>query len=196
MAIDGPDAAGKTTLAGGLATALAPTGRQVIRASIDGFHRSRAERYRRGADSPRGYFEDSFDHDALRRVLLDPLGPAGDRWFRTAVFDYRTDTAADEPSRLAAEDAVLVFDGVFLLGPGLRGSWDLAVFVGAEPEESLRRAVTRDLELFGSREEVERRYRARYLPGQRLYLDEARPIDHADFVVRNDDPARPRLGSR
>ena len=65
-----------------------------------------------------------------------------------------------------------------------------------EPEERLRRALERDLDLFGSPEEVERRYRARYLPGQLLYLADARPLDHADFVVTNDDPARPELSGR
>lgn len=93
-------------------------------------------------------------------------------------------------------DALLVFDGVFLLRPELRDAWELVVFVAVEPDESLRRALERDVELFDSREEVERRYRTRYLPGQQLYLQEALPLDHADFVVANDDPARPRLSGR
>lgn len=193
MAIDGPDAAGKTVLADELATALRPSGREVIRASIDGFHRPRSRRYRLGSASARGYYEDSFDHDALRRVLLDPLGPGGDRCYRRAVFDFRADEAADEPVRLADEDAVLLFDGVFLLRQELRDAWELAIFLTVDPEESLRRALERDVALFGSTEEVARRYRTRYLPGQRLYVHEARPIDRADFVVLNDDPTRPRL---
>jgi len=67
------------------------------------------------------------------------------------------------------------------------------IFVRVEPEESLRRAVVRDVELFGSPEEVERRYRRRYLPGQQLYHAEAHPLEAADFVVDNDDPSAPRL---
>jgi uridine kinase len=43
VAVDGPDAAGKTTLADELASVLRGRGRTVIRASIDGFHRPRAE---------------------------------------------------------------------------------------------------------------------------------------------------------
>ena len=50
----------------------------------------------------------------------------------------------------------------------LQGCWDLKIFVQVGPEESLRRALDRDVELFGSPEEVERRYRTRYLPGQQL----------------------------
>ena len=92
VAIDGIDAAGKTTLADELAALLIQRGYSVIRASIDGFHRPRAERHRQGANSPEGYYADSFDYDALRNVLLEPLGPHGGRHFRRAVFDYRTDT--------------------------------------------------------------------------------------------------------
>lgn len=64
IAVDGPDAAGKTTLADELAAVFRTRGRKVIRASIDGFHRPRAERYRRGEFSPQGCYHDTFDHEA------------------------------------------------------------------------------------------------------------------------------------
>ena len=44
---------------------------------------------------------------------------------------------------------------------------------------------------FGSPEEVERRYRARYLPGQQLYRREADPETRADVLVDNDDVNAP-----
>jgi uridine kinase len=43
VAIDGPDAAGKTTFADELVEPLEARGRPVIRASIDGWHRPRAD---------------------------------------------------------------------------------------------------------------------------------------------------------
>ena len=131
-----------------------------------------------------------FDHRALRQALLDPLGPGGDRRYRCAVFDVRTDRPVGGDVRAAPVDAVLVMDGVFLLRPELRDAWEFALFVRVSPEETLRRALVRDLGLFGSAEEVERRYRTRYLPGQQLYLDEARPLEHADAVVLNDEPGK------
>jgi uridine kinase len=79
VAVDGPPAAGKTTLADELALLLRTRGREVIRASTEGFHLPRAQRYRRGEFSPEANYHDSFDYDTLRRVLLDPLGPDGDR---------------------------------------------------------------------------------------------------------------------
>jgi uridine kinase len=43
VAIDGVDAAGKTTIANALSPIIACSGRHVIRASIDGFHRPRED---------------------------------------------------------------------------------------------------------------------------------------------------------
>ena len=42
--------------------------------------------------------------------------------------------------------------------------------------------------LFGSASAVRERYLRRYVPGERLYLSRARPGDHADVTVGNDDP--------
>ena len=36
-----------------------------------------------------------------------------------------------------------------------------------------------------------RRWRERYIPAQQLYFATARPTDHADVIVHNDDPQRP-----
>lgn len=192
VAIDGPDAAGKTTLADELAGPVAAGGRAVIRASVDDFHRPRAERYRRGELSGDGCWLDSFDYPALRAELLDPLGPGGDRRYRTAVFDSFNDRPVDQPALVASAGAVLLLDGVFLLRPELAGAFELAVFVDASEQEILRRAVGRDLALLGGAETVLDRYRRRYLPGQRRYDAAVGPRGLADVVVDNTDPRRPR----
>jgi uridine kinase len=193
VAIDGPDAAGKTTLGDELAELVRARGRDVIRASIDDFQRPRGLRYARGPLDARGYYEDAFDYHALHTLLLDPLGPAGDRRYRRASFDYREDVARSARSEVAGRTAVLVLDGVFLLGPRLRDSWDFSVFVTATPEETIRRARDRDAVHVGSADAVEERYRRRYLPAHELYAAEARPEEHASAVVENDDPVHPAL---
>jgi uridine kinase len=193
VAIDGVGASGKTVLADELADSLAGLGRTVIRASIDGFHRPRHRRYERGNTSPEGYLDDSFDYDAVRSRLLVPLGPGGSLRYRTAVFDFRTESAVDSQTRTADPDAVLLFDGVFILREELRGSWDFSIFVDAGFEVTLARALERDLSLFGSERAVRERYESRYIPGERLYLERCRPCEYADAVVFNDEPANPGL---
>ena len=69
VSIDGPDAAGKTTLARGLASTLQTP---VVMVSVDSWHRRREIRWRRGEMSPDGYYRDSFDYDVLRKGLFVP----------------------------------------------------------------------------------------------------------------------------
>ena len=192
VAIDGPDAAGKTTLADELAARL-DSHRSVIRASIDGFHLPADVRRRRGPLSPEGCYHDSFDTQAIRMVLLEPLGTGGDRRYRAAVFDLREDIAIAAPVRTAPVDAVVLVDGVFLLRPELRDLWDLAVYVAISPQETVRRAVVRDAEIMGGPDAVRERYAARYLPAQDLYRIDAAPADRADVVVDNENVTRPRV---
>lgn len=191
VAFDGPPAAGKTTLADELAIVLRAQGREVIRASIESFLLPRSQRYRRGAYSPEGCYEDSFDYDALHSVLLEPLGPGGNRRFQQEVYDKSTDAALSRSLTTAPADAVLLFDGVFLLRPELIDRWDLRIFVAAAFEETLRRARTRDVAVSGSVAEVERRFHERYKPSQQHYSDTVRPTDLAHVVVHNDAPQQP-----
>ena len=193
VAVDGVGAAGKTVLADELAAAIAGAGRSVIRAGIDGFHNPREVRHARGPESPSGYYLDSFDYGAVARCVLDPLGPGGDRRYRTAVYDFRTDEPVEGDLRLAGPDAILIFDGIFLQRSEIRDRWDFTIFVDAGFDVTVARAAVRDVGLFGSPQAVKARYEARYVPGERLYLKLDRPRERADVVVQNDDPANPVL---
>ncbi|MFC0508191.1 cytidylate kinase family protein [Micromonospora costi] len=195
VAIDGPPAAGKTTLADELAVALRTRGRDVIRATIDDFLFPRARRYPRGEYSAEGCYFDAHDYDAPNRVLLDPLGPRGDRRFQHAVYDRTADTVLSPPVITAPADAVLIFDGVFLMRPELIERWDLRIFVSTALEKTVNRAVIREHRV-SCRADVERRWRERYIPSQQLYFTTVRPTDHADIVVHNDEPRQPIWESR
>jgi uridine kinase len=192
VCVDGPDAAGKTTLADDLAMLLGQR-RPVIRLSIDRFHRPEAIRRQRGSLSPEGYYHDSFDHDVVVDAVLRPLGPGGHGRYLPGVFDYRSDSPTHEVMRQASEAAVLVFDGVFMLRPQLREFWDVSVYLHVDPAVVLARARVRDLDLFGSVEVIEERYQRRYLPGHELYRVEARPMEAATVVLDMNDPLRPRV---
>ncbi|MGA4539695.1 cytidylate kinase family protein [Uniformispora flossi] len=208
VAVDGPPASGKTTLADELAAVLGAQDRDVIRATIDDFLVPRARRYRRGRYSAEGCYFDAHDHAALCRVLLDPLGPDGDRMFRPAVLDGDTDTPSSAPATTAPADAVLLFDGVFLLRPELVDRWDLRIFVSVPYELTVERAKNRGTALAGPTRdtadparttntttartaEIERSWRNRYIPAQQLYFAMAHPTDHADIIVYNDQLERP-----
>ena len=193
VAIDGVDAAGKTTLANELATNIEERGRPVIRASTDGFHRSRQERYRQGQLSPEGYYEDSFDYESIREDLLEQLGPGGSMRYRSVIYDSIAEVFVYERLQSASPDSVLLFDGVFLLRPELRAVWDFSVFVQVDFEVALKRALERDVTRFGSAENIREKYENRYIPGQQLYLKAVEPQKQADVVIDNNEPENPVL---
>jgi uridine kinase len=195
VAIDGVDASGKTTLADELIPYIQSRNRPVIRASIDGFHNPASVRHARGKLSPEGYYLDSFNYNALLTLLLDPLGSAGTLKYMTGVFDYRADREIDRQLISAAPNAVLLCDGVFLLRPELDGHWDFSVLVDASFEITLRRARERDLGLFGTDDDVLRQYEERYIPGQKMYLEECQPKQRASVIIDNNDPNNPEIYS-
>lgn len=186
VAIDGVDAAGKTTLADAVADRLL---RRAVRVSVDDWHHPRELRLRRGEDSPEGYYLDAFDVDGLIEECLQPFA-AGATPIRTARFDHRSDRVVDV-QQAVSPDAALVVDGVFLLRPELRARWHVRVHLHVPEPVTLARAVVPDRDLFGSEEQVRSRYERRYLPGQALYRQAAAPLDAADVLVDNSDPAHP-----
>lgn len=195
VAIDGITAAGKTTLGNELSDAVINCGRPVIRIRMDDFHHLRERRYRQGKDSARGYYDDAYDFDALNRLVLEPLGPKGDRLFRRRIVHLASDTTVDEPAELAPSDGILVVDGSFMQRHHRR-SWDAVIYLNTRFDEALQRGIDRDAAQFGGRTEAERRYVQRYHAASRMYIDEINPAQTADFVIDNDEPSKPALHRR
>lgn len=192
VAIDGCSAAGKTTLADELADVLrSRTDREIIRAGIDYFKRAPELRTAYPIDSPESYYLDTWDYDAVRDLLLLPLGTAGDRRYTTAIRDSSARTALDSPVQLASPDAVLLADGAFLQRPELDPHWDLRIYVHVSFDTVLRRGTARDQAWMDSAAAAEQRYLTRYIPGERMYVDDLHPADRAQIVVNNEDPAKP-----
>jgi uridine kinase len=166
IGIDGVDGAGKTRLAEELAQELTARGRPVVRITLDQFEQPTAERYARGDLSPQGYYLDAFDLERFREHVLSVGG---------------------------LPDVVVVVDGVFLQRPELAGLWDATVWVEAELEVAAERGAERNRVWFDSLDETHERYRVRYMPAQRRYVEEQRPHERATFVLRNSDLAEPEL---
>jgi len=163
--------------------------RDVLAASVDDFHRPRAERYRRGRDSPIGFWLDSYDYDRFRRELLDPLSPGGDGVYRRKVHDLFSDQPVAEPPQSCPPGAVLVVDGLFLHRDVLRGYWDFSVWLEVPFAVTAARMVHRD----GTSPDPNDPSMARYVAGQRLYFAKCGPARRAAVVIDNTDPERPAV---
>lgn len=195
VGVDGVDGAGKTRFADELAAVLRRLGRPVVRVGVDDFHQVRALRYRRGRQSPSGFWLDSFDYRRLWAEVLTPLGPGGDRRYRPAGHDLVTDQVLAPPPAVAPAGAVLLLDGIFLHRDELAGAWDLSIFLDVGFDETARRMARRD----GSEPDPEHPSLARYLLAQRRYLAACRPGQRADVVIDNtalDAPVLVRVAAR
>jgi uridine kinase len=166
IGIDGVDGAGKTCLAEEVAQLLTTRRRPTVRISLDQFERPPGERYALGELSPEGYYLDSFDLERFRSHVLSIGGPG---------------------------DVVVLADGVFLQRPELADLWDATVWVESDLDVAAQRGAERNRVWFDSLEETHERYRLRYLPAQRRYIEEQRPSERATFVLRNTDLTEPEL---
>jgi len=194
VAIDGRCAAGKTMLADELAAQISARwpGIQVLRPSVDGFHHLRARRYAQGEFSAQGYYDDAYDYDAIVELLLKPLsGATFPAHCRQVSSDVRRDLAVDAPPILVGANAVLLFEGIFVLRDAINGYWDLRILVDVDAGVSIERAVARDAGESGSREVIEKKYRLRYEPAWQIYLGRERPESKADVIVHNGDLQNP-----
>jgi uridine kinase len=188
VAVDGIIGSGTGDFADLLARVFEESGRTAFRASMEGFHRARADRYRQGRDSAQGFYDDSYDYRTLRRALVDPFRLAGSTGFQTAAFDMRRDAAVLSSWQTGPADIVLLVDGVFLNRPELRELWDYSIYLELDfPTAYARLAASRGLD-----PDPDAPSNARYRGGQQLYLDQMNPLAVASQVVDASDPELPR----
>jgi uridine kinase len=193
LAVDGFDGAGKTVLADQLAEVIGAVdrARDVLRVSIDGFHRPRAQRVSRDR-GPEGFYEDSYDYAAFRRAVIEPFRRGEP--VTPAVNDVEADRPVHPEPIAVGPDTVLVVDGIFLQRPELADAWDAAVWVDVPFEVSVPRGNAR----FGGGHDPDpdAEPNRRYVGGQRLYLAAVDPRARATWVLDNTDLERPALHPR
>jgi uridine kinase len=189
VAIDGPDASGKTTFGDELAAAVRAFGRPVARISLDNFHNVRAVRYRLGRDSPEGFWQYAFNYSRFRGDVLDPFGAGGSRLYRPAAHDLATDAVLHPEPRSAAPGTVLIVDGLFLQRDEMGEVWDLSVFLDVSLAETARRMAIRDR----TNPDPEHPSIRRYVDAQRIYFEACDPRQRADVHIDNQDLCAPRF---
>src|SRR6201999_3757955 len=102
------------------------------------------------------------DFSALRTLVLQPLGPNGSRSFHSSCYDVYASRPKLSIGRTASTAAVLLLDGLFLHAPALEHCFDFTIFISAEFELCLRRALARNQERSNDLAELEEVYREKY----------------------------------
>ncbi len=186
VAFDGVDTSGKTTLADNVYKILINKNANVIRVSIDNFHNPKEIRLAKGELSPEGFFEDSFNLEQIKQLMINPIKNNGN-YIITGIYDYRNESEVKQNQIKIENNLIVLFDGIFLHRDELYQYWDVSIFLDVTFETVLQRAIKRDVEYFGSKDEVIKKYRNRYIPEEQIYLSKCNPKIRADIVIDNND---------
>jgi hypothetical protein len=178
VAVDGPHCADPLPLAESLVTPLRARGRPTCVIAADTFWRDaslRLEFGRADVESFAGWLDD----EALRREVLDPLGPNGSGSYLPSLRDPQTNRATREAAHTADDGEIVIIGGELMLGRGL--PFDVGIHLSMSPAGRERRT------------DADRQWT---LPAFERYDAEVRPAETADVVVRVDDPRHPAVVTR
>lgn len=165
------DGVGSDRLADDVADRLAAAGRAPVRVSAGDFLRPAGERFEHGREDPEAFLTRWLDDGALAREVLRA---AAQGRYLPALRDAARDRSARTPVRALPDRAVLLVDGVLLLGRRLPA--ELTVHLARSPA-AMRRLGVPDWQV----EAFER------------YERDVRPRLGCDVLVLAEDPARPAV---
>jgi hypothetical protein len=175
VAIDGPRCAEPGSLAHSLIAPLRARGRAAEAIAAESFWRDASLRLEYGREDV-GSFGQWLDSPALRREVLDPLGPDGSAMYLPSLRDPVTNRATRAPAQHAPVAAMVLVSGELLLGRGL--PFDFTIHLSMSAAGRARR--------------TDARWRWT-LPAFDHYDTEVRPAELADVVIRVDDPRHPAV---
>lgn len=181
IGVTGMDTSGKSTLTSLLAEELRRSGLSVQIIRLDDFHRPRADRYRPDVPEPVQYFEHSFDYERLRNEVLKPIRDGRRLDTSLLCLDVLEDTWTIECRYLVNDDTIVLLEGVFLFRPDIAHFLDLIIYLQVDENTVIDRATKRDVPIHG--DEIMKKYRSKYLPAQRTYLEEYPADRNADVII-------------
>lgn len=193
VGIDGITASGKSTFAKSLVSELTKSQRPIKMTTLDGFHNPRVKRWAKGRESAEGYYYDAYNYKGVLENLLQPLGPGGNKKYKTEIFDLKNDLPLDNPFDNATADTILVVDGSFSLRKELKDQWDVSIYLQVDYDIAEERASLRDAEMFSSQEIARNITKLRYHGAHKIHEEQARPKNIATFVVSNNNTLSPAI---
>jgi hypothetical protein len=179
VAIDGADALEPAALAEQLLEPLRARSRPAVHIRAEGFWRDASLRLEYGHTDEYSLRHDWLDAGALRREVLDPLGPDGSGTFVPSLRDPVTNRSTHERPRPAEPATVLLVSGQLLLDHDL--PFDQVVRLSASAA-TLARVTPAELRWT--------------LPVIAAYEADVDPSERADVDIRLNDPRHPAIRIR
>jgi phosphoglycolate phosphatase-like HAD superfamily hydrolase/uridine kinase len=190
VGISGIDLSGKTEFTRCLAEYLPPNNYKVMFIHLDDFHNPRAYR-NSGPDPVENYLQRNFNLESIIRDLLVPLRQSKDETVSLTLLNLFSDRYEVQKQYSFDRETIVLFEGVFLFRKELSPYLDYKIYLDIPWEESRRRAMSRDIPLYG--EDILRRYAEKYWPAQEKHLTEYPPSQIADLFIDNRNWEYPQI---
>lgn len=184
IGVNGVDASGKTSFSKELSTYLQAVGIKNTVIHIDDFHNTKAVRST-GENDIDAYYYNGFNYDQLLSEVLFPLIQFGHINKTVQCLDLDKDEYINEITYSIDKDSAVILEGVLLFREPLLSYFDLKIFIDINFDEVLKRAQIRDVPKYGP--EFLDRYRNKYIPIQKKYLEQCKPKENCDILIDNNN---------
>jgi uridine kinase len=187
VGIDGSDGSGKSYFASDLSSSLESNGLTALVVSLDDFLNPKSIRYRQGKQSSIGFYEDSYNLNAIVEGVLNPVVSDRNEVTKTQ-FDCEHDREDITRASLNYINIVIV-EGLFVNRPDFKSYWDMSVYLRTDFSVSVARGNAR----FGLNPDPKHESNRRYVDGNRIYQQFCNPEQVADYVIDHNDLNNSRI---
>ena len=193
IGINGVDTSGKTLFTNNIKEFLKSRGYEVEVINLDDFHNPKATR-RKGKNGIEAYINNAFNLKLLKNELLEPISNNQKINKKLRLLDLVTDEFSIEKEISINRGSIVLVEGVLLYRAPINKYFDYRIFLDISFDEVLKRARNRDLPLYG--ESIIDKYKNKYIPLQKRYINEHKPMEISDLVIDNNDFRFPKIKSK
>ncbi len=188
IGVNGVDTSGKSCFSKVLFEYFKSINQKVMLIHVDDFHNPSNIR-KKGKDEIHAYINNAFNLELLEDKLLKPLKEDGKIDVVLNLLDLNTDEYSNKKYFSADEDTIIILEGVLLYREPIDKYFDYRIFLDITFEQVLERARKRDVPIYG--EGFLDKYKNKYIPIQKWYLESYKPKEYSDLVIDNNDYNNP-----
>lgn len=190
VGINGVDTSGKTTFTKELERYLCKMGLKIQTIFMDDFHNP-ADIRSKDIDPIISYLNNAFNLKQIEKEIFNPIISQGALNKEITLLDLEEDKFSKHKRYVVDKDTIVLFEGVLLYREPLNKFINFRIFIDISFDEVLNRAKKRDEGLFGDK--VIERYNKKYIPIQKLYMENYNPKNKSDIIIDNEDYMNPKI---
>ncbi len=180
VGIDGLGGSGKTTFTKVIEQNVITPNSKVITIHLDDHIVERNKRYQTGHEEWYEYYYLQWDVEILLQDLFKALHDCCDT-ITLPFYNKTTDSISAQQIKIES-NAIILIEGVFLQRLEWRNYFDFIIFLDCPSNLRLQRVFKRDTYI-GDNNAIGTKYKKRYWPAEKYYLETRTPTQNANLVI-------------